>query len=244
MQQSKHNGHAPSIRVTNLKKQFTLHNQGSIEIPVFESLNLEVAPGECVVFVGDSGIGKSTLMRTIYGNYLASGGCVEVQHDGAYVDITKASPHMVAAVRRRSMGYVSQFLRVIPRISTIDLVIEPLLGNGVDPEEARSRAVSLLRSLRLPEALWSLPPATFSGGEQQRVNIARSFIREYPVLLLDEPTASLDATNRETVVALIKAALEKGAAMIGIFHDQDVRDAVATRHFDVSSFKMDMESAA
>jgi alpha-D-ribose 1-methylphosphonate 5-triphosphate synthase subunit PhnL len=244
MQPSQHNSQTPSIRVTNLRKQFTLHNQGSIEIPVFDALNLEVFAGECVVFVGDSGIGKSTLMRTIYGNYLASSGRVEVQHDGQFVDVTKASPHMVAAVRRRSMGYVSQFLRVIPRISTLDLVIEPLLGNGVDPEEAKSRAVSLLRDLRLPEALWSLPPATFSGGEQQRVNIARSFIREYPVLLLDEPTASLDASNRETVITLIKAALATGAALIGIFHDHDVREAVATRHFDVSSFKMVMESAA
>lgn len=236
--------HTPAIRVTNLRKQFTLHNQGSIQIPVFDGLNLEVCPGECVVFVGESGIGKSTLMRTIYGNYLASAGSVEVQHDGAFVDITKASPHLVAAVRRRSMGYVSQFLRVIPRISTLDLVIEPLLGNGLEPDEARSRAEHMLRSLRLPEALWSLPPVTFSGGEQQRVNIARSFIREYTVLLLDEPTASLDATNREIIVALIKAALHKGAAMIGIFHDQDVRNAVATRLFDVSSFKFDMETAA
>lgn len=244
MQQIQSNPPSPAIRVTGLSKGFTLHNQGAVEIPVFASLDLEVAPGECVVFVGESGVGKSTLMRTIYGNYLASSGSVEVWHDGAFVDVTQASPHMVAAVRRRSMGYVSQFLRVIPRITTMDLVIEPLLENGVHPDEARDRAVVLLRNLRLPETLWSLPPATFSGGEQQRVNIARSFIREYPVLLLDEPTASLDAANRETVVALIQAALAKGAAMVGIFHDHDVRDAVATRRFDVTSFKTNEAVAA
>jgi alpha-D-ribose 1-methylphosphonate 5-triphosphate synthase subunit PhnL len=227
----------PSIRVENLSKMFTLHNQGATQIPVFEALKLEVMPGECVVLAGESGVGKSTLMRTVYGNYLPSGGGVFVRHDGELVDITSADPHAVLEIRRRTLGYVSQFLRVIPRISTLDLVTEPLLENGVEPEEARSRAVALLNALRLPEAHWDLPPATFSGGEQQRVNIARSFIREYPVLLLDEPTASLDAENRRIVVGLIKAALDKGAAMIGIFHDHDVRDAVATRLFNVTEFK-------
>lgn len=228
---------APAIRVENLSKLFTLHNQGATTIPVFEALELAVFPGECVVLAGESGVGKSTLMRTIYGNYLPSGGGVHVLHNGSPVDITKAPAHDVLEIRRRTLGYVSQFLRVIPRISTLDLVIEPLLENGVAPAEARARAVSLLTALRLPEAHWELPPATFSGGEQQRVNIARSFVREYPVLLLDEPTASLDAANRAIVVQLIKAALAKGAAMVGIFHDLDVRDAVATRLFNVTEFK-------
>ncbi|WP_439545731.1 phosphonate C-P lyase system protein PhnL [Sandarakinorhabdus sp.] len=227
----------PAIRVDNLSKLFTLHNQGATAIPVFDQLSLEVMPGECVVLAGESGVGKSTLMRTIYGNYLPSGGGVHVMHDGAMVDITRAAAHDVLDIRRRTLGYVSQFLRVIPRISTLDLVIEPLLENGVPADEARERAIVLLNALRLPEAHWDLPPATFSGGEQQRVNIARSFIREYPVLLLDEPTASLDAANRAIVVDLIKAALAKGAAMVGIFHDLDVRDAVATRLFNVSDFK-------
>ncbi|WP_416906909.1 MAG: phosphonate C-P lyase system protein PhnL [Polymorphobacter sp.] len=227
----------PAIRVENLSKLFTLHNQGATVIPVFAELALEVFPGECVVLAGESGIGKSTLMRTIYGNYLPSGGGVHVLHDGAPVDITRATAHEVLDIRRRTLGYVSQFLRVIPRVSTLDLVTEPLLENGVPADEAHDRAVAMLRALRLPEAHWELPPATFSGGEQQRVNIARSFIREYPVLLLDEPTASLDAANRAIVVDLIKAALAKGAAMVGIFHDLDVRDAVATRLFDVSAYK-------
>lgn len=228
----------PAIRVLNLSKMFTLHNQGATQIPVFEALKLEVNPGECVVLAGDSGVGKSTLMRTIYGNYLPSSGGVFVRHDDHMVDITTAAPHDVLQIRKRTLGYVSQFLRVIPRITTLDLVIEPLLENGVAPDEARERAINLLNALRLPQAHWDLPPATFSGGEQQRVNIARSFIREYPVLLLDEPTASLDAANRQIVVQLIKAALDKGAAMVGIFHDQDVRDAVATRLFNVTEFKV------
>mgnify|MGYP000942792218 CR=1 FL=1 len=227
----------PLIVVEELAKTFVLHNAESAVIPVFQGLRLEVSPGECVVLSGESGVGKSTLMRSVYGNYLPSSGSVKVLHDGQYVDITRASPHEVLEVRRRTLGYVSQFLRVIPRIPTLQLVMEPLLENGVPVEEARERAAGLLSALRLPEAHWDLPPATFSGGEQQRVNIARSFIREYPVLLLDEPTASLDAENRAIVVQLIKQALGKGAAMIGIFHDQDVRDAVATRLFPVAQFK-------
>jgi alpha-D-ribose 1-methylphosphonate 5-triphosphate synthase subunit PhnL len=235
--QSAPDDRAPAILVDGLAKTFTLHNQGSAGIPVFDRLQLSVKPGECVVLAGESGVGKSTLMRTIFGNYLPTQGLVEVLHDGHYVDITSAEPHMVLEIRRRTLGYVSQFLRVIPRISTLDLTMEPLLENGVDPDEARERAIAVLQALRLPQAHWDLPPATFSGGEQQRVNIARSFVREYPILLLDEPTASLDAANRAIVVDLIRAALDKGTAMIGIFHDADVRDAVATRLFQVSDFK-------
>ena len=227
----------PLIVVEDLAKTFVLHNAGGAVIPVFERLRMEVMPGECVVLAGESGVGKSTLMRSIYGNYAPTGGAVRVLHDGAYVDITQASPHAILDVRRRTLGYVSQFLRVIPRIPTLRLVMEPLLENGVPADVAEARASELLAALRLPERLWNLPPATFSGGEQQRVNIARSFIREYPVMLLDEPTASLDAENRAIVVQLIRRALENGAAMIGIFHDEDVRDAVATRLFPVLEFK-------
>lgn len=227
----------PLIIVEDLAKTFVLHNAEAATIPVFQDLTLQVAAGECVVLAGESGVGKSTLMRSIFGNYLPTQGVVKVWHDGAYVDITQASPHEVLEVRRRTLGYVSQFLRVIPRVPTLQLVMEPLLENGVSFEEAKDRACELLSALRLPQAHWDLPPATFSGGEQQRVNIARSFIRKYPVLLLDEPTASLDAENRAIVVRLINEALAEGAAMIGIFHDHDVRDAVASRLFEVSQFK-------
>ena len=227
----------PLIVVEDLAKTFVLHNAEAATIPVFQGLRLEVGPGECVVLAGESGVGKSTLMRSIFGNYLPTHGSVRVLHDGQYVDITSALPHQVLDVRRRTLGYVSQFLRVIPRISTLQLTMEPLLENGVDPREAQERAEALLSALRLPRAHWELPPATFSGGEQQRVNIARSFIRNYPVMLLDEPTASLDAENRAIVVTLIQQALDRGAAMIGIFHDHDVRDAVATRFLQVTEFK-------
>ena len=224
------------IEVDNLEKHFTLHNAGGAHIPVFEGLNLSVSQGECVVLAGVSGVGKSTLMRSIYGNYLPTDGAVRVRHKGEMVDITTAPPFQLLDIRRRTLGYVSQFLRVIPRISTMDLVMQPLLENGVDADEARDRASEILELLQLPRAHWDLPPATFSGGEQQRVNIARSFAIDFDVLLLDEPTASLDAANRERVIKLIERALSRGTAMIGIFHDEDVRNVVATRFFEVSEF--------
>ena len=227
------------VRVEGLGKTFALHNQGETptEIPVFQDLALNVGAGQCVVLAGVSGVGKSTLIRTIYGNYTPSRGNVHVAHRGAMVNLLEVNPRTLLDIRRESLGYVSQFLRVIPRISTLKLVATPLLELGVEEDEAEARAVKLLRQLRLPERLWSLPPATFSGGEQQRVNIARSFVSERPILLLDEPTASLDAANRETVVELIRESLAAGVAMLGIFHDLDVRDQVATELFEVEAFK-------
>ena len=139
-------------------------------------------------------------------------------------------------VRRHTLGYVSQFLRTVPRVGTLDIVAEPLSARGVAIEEARERAAELLAALNLPRDLWTLPPATFSGGEQQRVNIARGFITDHRILLLDEPTASLDATNRAVVVEMIRQKKREGVALLGIFHDEEVREIVADRILDVSAF--------
>ena len=220
------------IEIKNLGKTFTLHNQGSVVIPVMEAAELTVARGECVALTGASGAGKSTLMRMIYGNYLAAGGSILV--DG--VDVVTAEPREILALRRDVLGYVSQFLRVVPRVSTLDVVAEPLLSVGMETETARDRARDLLARLNIPERLWSLSPTSFSGGEQQRVNIARGFAHTYPAMLLDEPTASLDAANRETVLNLIEEAKARGAAIIGIFHDEAARDRVCDREIDVSVF--------
>lgn len=218
-----------TIRIRNLAKTFVLHAQGGTEIRAFEHVDLDVAPGECVALHGPSGAGKSSLLRSIYANYRPSSGQVNVRHGEDEIDMTTAEPRTILDVRRRTMGYVSQFLRVIPRIGTLDLVADRLLVMGVDSSEARLKAQHMLSRLNIPERLWTLAPATFSGGEQQRVNIARGFIREYPILLLDEPTASLDGANRRTVVDMIGEAKARGAAIVGIFHDDDVRDTVADR---------------
>lgn len=220
------------ITIENVSKSFTLHNQGGTIIPVMEGASLSVARGECVALVGASGAGKSTLMRLIYGNYLAAGGRIQVGD----TDVVTAEPREILTLRRETLGYVSQFLRVVPRVPTIDVVAEPLLAVGVDASAARARAGELLARLNIPEPLWGLSPTTFSGGEQQRVNIARGFAHDYPALLLDEPTASLDAGNRQVVLDLITEAKARGAAIVGIFHDLPARQAVADREVDVSAF--------
>ena len=220
------------IEVRGLGKRFTLHNQGGAVIPVLEGAAFSVAPGECVALTGESGAGKSTVMRILYGNYLAEAGSVMIGD----IDLTRAEPREILSLRRETLGYVSQFLRVVPRVPTLEVVAEPLLALGVAEEEAFGRARTLLSRLRIPETLWSLSPTTFSGGEQQRVNIARGFAHAYPALLLDEPTASLDAQNRETVLTLIEEAKAGGAAIVGIFHDLEARNRVADREVDVSAF--------
>jgi alpha-D-ribose 1-methylphosphonate 5-triphosphate synthase subunit PhnL len=219
------------IRLVGLTKRFVLHAQGAVELGVLDALSLTVARGECVALDGPSGIGKSTLLRTIYANYKADAGEIWVRHGGAPIDLAAASPRQVLEVRRRTLGYISQFLHVIPRVATLKIVAEPLRALGVASAEAEERAAALLRRLGLPEAMWRLAPATFSGGEQQRVNIARGFVAGHDILLLDEPTSALDAENRDRVVALIREARDAGTAMLGIFHDLPVREAVATRVF-------------
>ena len=220
------------IVVEDVSKSFTLHNQGGAVISVMAGAALRVDPGECVALTGVSGAGKSTLMRMIYGNYLAASGRIMV----GGVDVARATPREVLALRRDTLGYVSQFLRVVPRVPTLDVVAEPLLRVGAPRDTAYDRARNLLARLNIPERLWPLSPTTFSGGEQQRVNIARGFAHDYPVLLLDEPTASLDARNRDTVLALIEAAKGRGAAILGIFHDEAARARICDREVDVSAF--------
>ncbi|MCF3640855.1 phosphonate C-P lyase system protein PhnL [Rhizobium sp. TRM95111] len=222
--------------VSEVAKSFTMHLRDGIRLPVVSDVTFSVKAGECVVLGGPSGIGKSSLLKMVYGNYGVDEGQILVEHEGRLVDLATADPRTVLAVRRVTLGYVSQFLRTVPRVAAVDVVAEPLTARGTDPAEARDAAEAMLARLNLPHQLWQLPPATFSGGEQQRVNIARGFITDHRILLLDEPTASLDARNRAVVVSMIKEKKAKGAALLGIFHDEDVREKVADRIVDVSAF--------
>lgn len=227
----------PALQILGIEKSFTLHLQGGIAIPVFDRAGLAVDRGECVVLHGASGLGKSTLLKLVYGSYKALAGRILIGHDGGEVDLVSAPPRLVLEVRRRTLGYVSQFLRCVPRVAARDVVAEPLLALGVGRDEARRRADAVLARLEIPATLRDLPPATFSGGEQQRINIARGFVHRYPVLLLDEPTASLDARNRDLVVDMVREAKVEGAAILGIFHDETVRGALADRVIDVASMR-------
>jgi alpha-D-ribose 1-methylphosphonate 5-triphosphate synthase subunit PhnL len=244
----------PVLVVTGVDKTFTMHLQGGQRLAVLHGLAFEVHAGECVALGGASGAGKSSVLKMVYGNYAVDRGSIVLQpgddppasrralrapggeRENRAIDIAAADPRQVLAARRNAMGYVSQFLRCVPRIPALQVVAEPLAERGVPAAQARQRAARLLTRLGIPERLWALPPATFSGGEQQRVNIARGFVTELPLLLLDEPTAALDASNRDVVVELIREKRARGTALLGIFHDAVVRAAVADRVVEVELF--------
>ncbi len=224
------------IELEDVEKTFVMHLRGGVRLPVVRDVSFSVGRGECVVLGGPSGIGKSSILKMIYGNYRAVAGRIRVRGPQGWLDVAQAPPREILALRHSTIGYVSQFLRTIPRIVTFDIVAAAARESGRSEDWVRDRAGDLLSRLNIPERLWSLPPATFSGGEQQRVNIARGFAAERPVLLLDEPTASLDAANRAVVIDLIEQRKQSGTAILGIFHDAEVRERVATRSIDVASF--------
>ncbi|WP_029062723.1 phosphonate C-P lyase system protein PhnL [Labrenzia sp. DG1229] len=224
------------LYLNNVGKSFTMHLQGGSVIPVVDKVEFSVNAGKCAVLGGPSGAGKSSILKMIYGNYRCDQGQILVTIGNDIINVAGAQPRRILKLREDTIGYVSQFLRTIPRVSAEDVVAEPLVAQGTSEAEAVEKARSLLTRLNVPERLWTLPPATFSGGEQQRVNIARGFIAHYPILLLDEPTASLDAANRAVVVCLVQEKKEQGVAMVGILHDQDVREEIADRIIDVTGF--------
>jgi len=221
-----------SLYADRLHKCFVLHHQGGTKLPVLQGVSLAVEAGTCVALRGASGSGKSTFMRSLYANYRIDQGAVWVKHQGQWLNLPTLAPHELIAVRQHTLGYVSQFLRVIPRVPAIDVAAEPLIDLGMDTEVAKTKIQALFQRLHLPERLWQLSPTTFSGGEKQRVNIARAFAVDYPILLLDEPTSALDAANRAVVMQLIEERKADGCAMVGIFHDDEVRARVCDRALD------------
>jgi alpha-D-ribose 1-methylphosphonate 5-triphosphate synthase subunit PhnL len=225
-----------ALDIRGLSKSFTMHLQGGVRLPVVDGVTFKVAAGSCVVLGGPSGAGKSSILKMIFGSYRCDGGQLLVRHENLLIDVANSEPRVILSLRKKAIGYVSQFLRAVPRVPAIDVVAETLVANGESREEARARAAGLLRRLNISERLWQLPPATFSGGEQQRINIARGFLADQPILLLDEPTASLDAGNRAVVVDLIAEKKRRGTAVVAIAHDDAIRRAIADEIVDIQQF--------
>ena len=223
------------LRLEQIEKDFVFHHQQGTRMTVFNGFSHEFYPGNAAILSGPSGSGKSTLLRMIYGTYKTESGHIRVRHQGRQVDVADASPALIYALRRDSIGYVSQFLRVVPRVSALDTVIEPLLARDVPQDQAVEKGRTLLERLHIPSTMWHLTATTFSGGEQQRINLARGFIAPYPILLLDEPTASLDLKNRETVIQLIMEALKNNTCVIGVFHDPADHRCFADQVIDLST---------
>jgi alpha-D-ribose 1-methylphosphonate 5-triphosphate synthase subunit PhnL len=225
-----------ALELAGVAKTFTMHLQGGVRLSVVSGVGFPVMPGECAVLAGPSGAGKSSILKMIFGSYRCDRGQILVRQGTQRIDVTTASPRQILALRKDTVGYVSQFLRAVPLVPTLDVVAEPLVARGTSRDAARKKAAELLRRLNIPGPLWGLPPATFSGGEQQRVNIARGFLPDFPVLLLDEPTASLDAANCEVVMELIVERKRRGAAIVAIVYDRNVRDRIADTVIDMTGF--------
>ena len=220
------------LTVSHLSKHFTLHILGGKHIDACHDISFQVHTGKFLGLSGPSGAGKSSILKCIYRTYLPSQGSITYQSQVfGPVDLVTLDDRQVITLRDLEMGYVAQFLKVIPRVSALQVVMEPLITrNGLPQEEAREKAMHLLTRLRIPTSLFDAYPATFSGGEQQRINIARAICWQPRLLLLDEPTASLDSTSVDTVMELLQELRQQGTTMIGIFHDQqlmrDVTDQV------------------
>ena len=226
------------LEVKNLNKTFTVHTRGGIEVKGFENINLSVKQGEFLSLYGPSGAGKSSILKTLFRTYTTTSGNIIFHKDnGSTIDIANATESEILNLRKSEIGYVSQFLQILPRISAVDVVSEQLIFKGESEEVARQKAKEMLDYLSIREELFDLSPLTFSGGEQQRVNIAKGIIAPKSLLILDEPTASLDRTNTMKVVEKLKELKIQGVAMVGIFHDLEAMEIISDNIYKLERVK-------
>jgi alpha-D-ribose 1-methylphosphonate 5-triphosphate synthase subunit PhnL len=217
MRRARHDTHTMILSVRNLAKRFEVHHVNRV-IPAFSDVSFSLAPGAFTLIRGSNGAGKSTLIRCLFRTYLPTSGSAIYRSLRGEIDLASAHDMDIVHLRKDEIGYVSQFLRPRPRVSALELVTEPRRAAGFSPDEARRSAEALLSDLGLKKDLWTAYPATFSGGEQQKVNLARVLGVRHRLLLLDEPTASLDAAARGALVDQLAQLKRAGVAMIGVFH--------------------------
>ena len=234
----------PVLKVESLSKAFVLHHLNGKRIPALESVSFSLEEGEILGLVGASGAGKSSLMKCLYRTYLSSSGRIWFRANGdRFVDLATADEHQVLQLRKTSIRYCSQFLQVIPRVSAIEVVADSLVRQGTARVRAEVEAKRLLADLRLPSELWDAYPVTFSGGEQQRVNMARALIAKSKLLLVDEPTASLDAASKDVVIQMIRDLKKTGTSVVLITHDEQTLLRLADRRLVLENGRV-LDSAA
>jgi alpha-D-ribose 1-methylphosphonate 5-triphosphate synthase subunit PhnL len=223
------------LTVKNLRKEFTMFICGGKKIPSFENVSLDAGAASLLAITGPSGAGKSSLLKCVYRTYLPTGGEIRyVRRNGKTTDLAAADEWEILSLRRSEIGYVSQFFHVMPRVSAIDTLMEPLVTRGDDADEAKERASEMLTRVGLGKTLWDMYPSTFSGGEKQRLNILRAIITKPRLLLLDEPTASLDRGYKVRIMDMILALKAEGTAMLGVFHDRDALTRLSDARYDMT----------
>jgi len=217
------------LSVDGLSKTFDMHALGDTQVVGLDDVSFDVREGEFLAVVGESGSGKSSLLKCLYRTYDPTAGRIRYHGSDGEVDLASCSDRTVIDLRGDTICYTSQFLDEIPRVPAVDVVARPLVEQGLDREAARERARDLLAALSVPEQLWAAYPATFSGGERQRVNLAQALAPKPELLLLDEPTSALDPETRAAAIDLLSTYLGPETTVVGVFHDTDVVEAVADR---------------
>jgi alpha-D-ribose 1-methylphosphonate 5-triphosphate synthase subunit PhnL len=224
----------PLLEVVNLQKEFTVHNLGGKQIQGFWDVSFKVAKGRVLALTGPSGIGKSSVLKCIYRTYLSSAGNIYYRSKlYGEVDLTCLPEYQMLQLRAFEIGYATQFLKVLPRVPAIDVAAEPVMGGKMPPNVARESARHLLERLKIPEELYDAFPVTFSGGEQQRVNIACSIIAKPRMLLLDEPIASLDSESIDIIIDMLKELRAQGTTMIIVSHNTKILEALADQVYRI-----------
>lgn len=223
------------IKINDFSKSFTIHHLNQTREAV-SGVSFDVEKGEFLGIVGESGSGKSTILKSIYGTYKPTTGTVNYDSENfGSVDLHNISDRALIKLRTKEIGYVSQFLKVMPRTTTLELVINSMLEMGVDKDSAAVKAEGTLRHFDIPKALWHNYPNTFSGGEKLRLNIACAVVKNPRLLLLDEPTASLDEKSKLKVRETISKLIDNGTTLIGIFHDLEFMDGLCTKVYDMNT---------
>ena len=227
------------LNIDSLSKEFIMHIRGDAQIDGFQDISFSVEPGTLVAITGPSGSGKSSLLKCVYRTYTPTGGHAwYTREDGSTVDLATAEPWKIIQLREKEIGYVSQFFSVIPRVSALDILTHTQTARGVEEPLARKRAAQYLERVGISPQLWNMYPATFSGGEKQRLNIANALITKPRLLLLDEPTASLDANSKGWVMDMILDLKRQGTAMVGVFHDEIAIRTLADWRYEIREKQM------
>ncbi len=222
------------LEVEGLQKSFRLHNRGGIQVSGFRDIAFKVKKHHFLALCGPSGAGKSSILKTIYRTYLPGAGQMHLyREDGDIIDLACCSEAEVLRQRREEISIVTQFLKILPRVTALEVAAAPLIEKGRPANQAHREAADLLSFLGIRRNLFNLSPLTFSGGEQQRINIARAVIAPRPLILLDEPTASLDPESVQKVLFLLQTLKKRHIAMIGIFHDRNIREQISDDVYEV-----------
>ncbi len=222
------------LRVEKLQKTFTMHQSDEKKIIGCDGISFSLKEGEFIGITGKSGAGKSTILKSIYRTYLPTGGSIFYQSERfGLIDLVDATEREMIEIRKQEIGYVSQFLNVMPRVTALEVVVNAIMEMGLPEEDAVHQAREMLAHFKLPESLWDSYPRTFSGGEKLRLNLAQAMVKRPKLLLLDEPTASLDDSSKLAVKEMIFHLKQAGTSMLGIFHDLDFMETVVDHQFNL-----------